>query len=76
MVRTHTFNLVDLERVLSRPVCSRSSSRYAFTNPRVMPRGPASGERYRPRSVARGAPTVWPMCRIAPARRELYICPD
>ena len=35
MVRTHTFNPADLERVLSRPVCSRSSSRFACTNSRV-----------------------------------------
>jgi hypothetical protein len=35
MVRTHTFNPVDLERILSRPVCLRSSLPHLIplTNP-------------------------------------------
>lgn len=68
MARTHTFNPIDLGRVLSRPVCSRSSSCSAFTNP-------AYKKHYRSRSVGRGAPSAWSMCCIAPARRELHVTP-
>jgi hypothetical protein len=47
MVRARTFNPVDLERILSRPVRTRTLSLSSVvTKPRLMPQGPASRKRY------------------------------
>jgi hypothetical protein len=69
MVRTRTFNPVDLERILSRPVCSRLSPHsFVVTKPRLMPEGPASRKRYRSGNLAHSAAAIWPMFRVASAR--------
>ena len=77
MVRTRTFNPVDLERILSRPVCSRPSLQSSVvTKPRLMPQGPASRKHHRFGTLARSTTAIWPMLCVASARCELHVLPD
>jgi len=77
MVRDRTFNPVDLEHILARPV-RPVLVLYHLTsaNSRVTSRGPASRERHSAGGLEGGASAVRPMFRFAPAYCELLVCPD
>jgi hypothetical protein len=75
MVRTRTFNPMDLERVLSRPVCPATKI-LPFAYRLVILEGPTSGKHRSAQGLALRAPPVWSMRSFASAHRELRIHPD